>query len=171
MTIEPWTGVRNYMARNLMRDQMQVGDPVLFYHSSCTPPGVAGLARVVRTGVVDATQFDPASKYHDPDSKPDLPRWVCVDVEFVQKLPRLIALEELRAHPGLGGMMLLQRGSRLSVQPVSAPHYQAIVALIDSAPPSPKPKPKPKQSPKPTPKPKPKPKPTPKSSPKAKRNR
>ena len=121
--VEPWTGVRNYMARNLMRDQMQVGDEVLFYHSSCEPPGVAGLARVARTGVVDTTQFDATSKYHDPDSKADGPRWICVDVEFVRKLPRLIALAELRAHPGLEGMVLLQRGSRLSVQPVTAEQH------------------------------------------------
>ena len=130
--VEPWTGVRNYMARNFMRDQMAVGDPVLFYHSSCEPPGVAGLARVVKTGVVDATQFDPASQYHDPDSKAGEPRWICVDVEFVRRLPRFVALEELRAHPGLDGMMLLQRGARLSVQPVSEAHYEVIVALADT---------------------------------------
>jgi predicted RNA-binding protein with PUA-like domain len=129
--IEPWTGVRNYMARNLMRDRMQVGDEVLFYHSSCEPPGVAGLARVVRTGVVDATQFDPSSKYHDPDAKPDQPRWICVDVEFVRRLPRFVPLAELRAHPGLASMMLLQRGARPSVQPVSAEHHAIIVGLAD----------------------------------------
>src|SRR5262245_23074442 len=85
--IEPWTGVRNFTARNFMRDGMQVGDAVLFYHSSCEPPGVAGLARVVRTGVVDDTQFEPSSKYYDPGAKRDDPRWICVDVEFVEKLP------------------------------------------------------------------------------------
>jgi predicted RNA-binding protein with PUA-like domain len=127
--VEPWTGVRNYMARNLMRDRMQVGDEVLFYHSSCEPPGVAGLARVVRTGVVDATQFDPSSKYYDPDSKADEPRWICVDVEFVRRLPRFVPLPELRAHPGLASMMLLQRGARLSVQPVSPEHHRIIVEL------------------------------------------
>jgi len=127
--VEPWTGVRNYMARNLMRDQMQVGDPVLFYHSSADPSGVAGLARIKTTGVVDATQFEPSSKYYDPDSKRDAPRWICVDVELVEKLPRLVALSELRATPALDGMMLLQRGARLSVQPVSAAHYDVIVAI------------------------------------------
>ncbi|HVV88783.1 MAG TPA: EVE domain-containing protein [Kofleriaceae bacterium] len=135
--VEPWTGVRNYMARNLMRDRMAVGDEVLFYHSSCEPPGVAGLARVVRTGVVDATQFDPKSPYFDADSKADEPRWICVDVEFVRKLPRLVALGELRAHPGLGGMMLLQRGARLSVQPVGPEHYAIIVGLADAPAPVP----------------------------------
>ena len=130
--VEPWTGVRNYMARNLMRDRMQVGDEVLFYHSSCEPPGVAGLARVVRTGVVDATQFDPQSKYHDADSPPDAPRWICVDVEYVRHAPRFVPLAELRAHPGLAGMVLLQRGARLSVQPVSAAHYEIIRALAET---------------------------------------
>jgi predicted RNA-binding protein with PUA-like domain len=127
--VEPWTGVRNYTARNFMRDDMKVGDEVLFYHSSVDPPGVAGLARVSRTGVVDETQFDPASKYHDPGAKPDAPRWICVEVEYVETLPRLVALEELRANPALAPMMLLRRGMRLSVQPVEAKHYKAIVAM------------------------------------------
>ena len=125
--VEPWTGVRNYQARNFMRDQMKVGDRVLFYHSNATPPGVAGLAVVKRTGVVDATQFEPSSPYYDPGSKRDAPRWICVDVEFVEKLPRLIALDELRANPALDGMVLLQKGSRLSVQPVSAEHFAHVV--------------------------------------------
>lgn len=127
--VEPWTGVRNYTARNFMRDNMKVGDEVLFYHSSVDPPGVAGLARVSRTGVVDETQFDPASKYHDPGARPDNPRWICVEVEYVETLPRLVALEELRANPALAPMMLLRRGMRLSVQPVDAKHYKAIVDM------------------------------------------
>ena len=131
--VEPWTGVRNYQARNFMRDQMKVGDRVLFYHSNATPPGVAGLAVVKRTGVVDATQFEPSSPYYDPGSKRDDPRWICVDVEFVEKLPRLIALDELRANPALNGMVLLQKGSRLSVQPVSAAHYKAVLAMAKKA--------------------------------------
>ena len=131
--VEPWTGVRNYQARNFMRDQMKVGDRVLFYHSNATPPGVAGLAVVKRTGVVDATQFEPSSPYYDPGSKRDDPRWICVDVEFVEKLPRLIALDELRANPALDGMVLLQKGSRLSVQPVSAAHYKAVLAMAKKA--------------------------------------
>lgn len=132
--VEPWTGVRNYQARNFMRDQMRVGDRVLFYHSNATPPGVAGLARVARTGVVDATQFDPASPYYDPASRPDEPRWICVDVELERKLPRLVALDELRASPALAGMLVLARGQRLSVQPVEAAHYKAIVAMAGRAP-------------------------------------
>ena len=131
--VEPWTGVRNYQARNFMRDQMKVGDRVLFYHSNATPPGVAGLAVVKRTGVVDATQFEPSSPYYDPGSKRDAPRWICVDVGFVEKLPRLIALDDLRANPALDGMVLLQKGSRLSVQPVSPAHYKAVLAMAKKA--------------------------------------
>lgn len=138
--VEPWTGVRNYQARNSMRDDMKVGDRVLFYHSNATPPGVAGLAVVKRTGVVDATQFEPSSPYYDPSSKRDAPRWICVDVEFVEKLPRLIALDELRANPALDGMVLLQKGSRLSVQPVSAAHYEAVLAMAKKAAPKAAPK-------------------------------
>ena len=132
--IEPWTGVRNFTARNFMRDEMQVGDAVLFYHSSVDPPGVAGLARVVRTGVVDETQFDPASPYHDPTAKRETPRWICVDVEYVATLPRLVALDELRANPALADMLVLRRGMRLSVQPVSAAHYKTIVAMAGKKP-------------------------------------
>ncbi len=127
--VEPWTGVRNFTARNFMRDGMQVGDPVLFYHSSVVPPGVAGLARVSRTGVVDETQFDPASPYHDPTARRDDPRWICVEVEYVETLPRLVTLDELRANPALADMLVLKRGMRLSVQPVTARDYKTIVAM------------------------------------------
>jgi predicted RNA-binding protein with PUA-like domain len=127
--VEPWTGVRNYQARNLMRDQMQVGDRVLFYHSNAEPSGVAGLATIHRTGVVDETQFDPASPYHDPASRRDEPRWICVDVAFEHKLPRLIPLAELREVPALADMVLLRKGSRLSVQPVTPAEYALIVKL------------------------------------------
>jgi predicted RNA-binding protein with PUA-like domain len=140
--IEPWTGVRNYMARNFMRDQMSVGDDVLFYHSSCEPPGVAGLARIERTGVVDETQFDPASKYYDEDSKRDEPRWICVDVAYVKTFPGLVPLEVLRRTEGLEDMVLLQRGSRLSVQPVSDDEYRIIVAMGETATPLPSAPPK-----------------------------
>ena len=129
--VEPWTGVRNYTARNSMRDGMQVGDGVLFYHSSCEPPGVAGLARVSRTGVVDATQFEPSSPYYDPGSTRESPRWICVEVAFERRLPRLLPLAELRAEAGLDGMLLFQRGMRLSVQPVSEAHFGAIVAMAE----------------------------------------
>jgi predicted RNA-binding protein with PUA-like domain len=132
--VEPWTGVRNFTARNFMRDEMQVGDAVLFYHSSVDPPGVAGLAKVVRTGVVDETQFDPASPYHDPTAKRDAPRWICVDVEYVATLPRLVALDELRANPALADMLVLRRGMRLSIQPVTAADYKAIVAMAGKKP-------------------------------------
>lgn len=132
--VEPWTGVRNYQARNFMRDQMKVGDRVLFYHSNATPPGVAGLARVARTGVVDDTQFEPSSPYYDPGSDRAAPRWICVDVELERKLPRLVALDELRANPALDGMLVLARGMRLSVQPVTAAHFAAVVAMADGAP-------------------------------------
>lgn len=127
--IEPWTGVRNYTARNFMRDSMRVGDAVLFYHSNATPPGVAGLAKVCRTNVVDETQFDPASKYFDPKAKRDAPTWICVDVEFVQKFPAVLPLEVLRATPALEGMLLLRPGQRLSVMPVEPAHYQHILKL------------------------------------------
>jgi predicted RNA-binding protein with PUA-like domain len=130
--IEPWTGVRNFQARNLMRDQMKVGDAVLFYHSSCEPPGVAGLAQVVRTGVVDETQFDPASKYYDPTSQRDAPRWICVDVEFVRKFPALVPLATLRETPALKDMPLLRRGMRLSVQPVSAAQFTRVVQMAEN---------------------------------------
>ena len=131
--IEPWTGVRNFQARNLMRDQMNVGDDVLFYHSSCEPPGIAGLARVARTGVVDETQFDPESKYFDPTADRADPRWICVDVEFVAKLPALIPLATLRATKGLEDMALLRRGMRLSVQPVTAAEQKIIVKMASGA--------------------------------------
>jgi predicted RNA-binding protein with PUA-like domain len=130
-----WDGVRNYAARNFMRDGMKQGDLVLFYHSSVDPPGVAGLARIVRTGVVDETQFDPTSPYHDPTAKREEPRWICVDVEYVETLPRLVALDELRANPALADMLVLRRGMRLSVQPVTAADYKTIVAMARKKPP------------------------------------
>jgi predicted RNA-binding protein with PUA-like domain len=148
---EPWSGVRNFMARNHMR-AMSVGDEVLFYHSSVDPPGVAGLARVCRTGVVDETQFDPASDYYDPRSKREAPRWDCVDVEYVSTFPELVSLERLRHEPVLADMLVLKRGMRLSVQPVSAVHYRRIVQM--STEPAPPPLPKPKRAPKPKAKPK-----------------
>ena len=126
--VEPWTGVRNYQARNFMR-QMKVGDDVLFYHSNAKPSGVAGLARVHRTGVVDETQFDPKSPYFDPKSDRDEPRWDCVDVEFVERFGAVVALDELRQVPGLADMVLLRRGMRLSVQPVTAAEWKIVVAL------------------------------------------
>jgi predicted RNA-binding protein with PUA-like domain len=126
--VEPWSGVRSYMARAVMRE-MAVGDEVLFYHSSCDPPGVAGLARVGRVGVVDETQFDPDSKYYDPKATPAKPIWDCVDVEYVATLPRFVAIEAMRRERSLAKMMLLRRGMRLSVQPVTPGQYNKIVAM------------------------------------------
>ncbi|MBW8316494.1 MAG: EVE domain-containing protein [Thiobacillus sp.] len=121
----PWTGVRNYQARNFMRDGMQVGDGVLFYHSSCAEPGIVGLARVASGTRPDPTQFDPQSPYFDAKSKPEAPRWLLLDVQALKKT-RLIGLPELRATPELADMVVLQRGSRLSITPVSEAHWRWI---------------------------------------------
>ncbi len=126
--VEPWTGVRNYMARNHMR-AMAVGDAVLFHHSNAKPPGVAGLARVVKVGVVDPTQFDPDSKYYDAKARRDVPTWDCVEVEYVETLPQFVSIDRMRAEPALADMMLLQRGMRLSVMPVTKAHYDRVVKL------------------------------------------
>ncbi len=131
--VEPWTGVRNYVARNHMR-AMRVGDEVLIYHSSCEPPGVAGLARVGRTGVVDETQFDLESPYHDPRATRDKPIWDCVEVEYVATLPHFVALPRLRRERALQRMILFQ-WSRLSVQPVTAAQFNRIVTMGQEAPP------------------------------------
>ena len=125
----PWTGVRNYQARNFMRDGMQVGDGVLFYHSSCPEPGIVGIARVASGTRPDPTQFDPASPYHDPKSSPDRPRWLLLDVQALRKT-RCISLAELREHPELTGMRVLQRGNRLSITPVEEPEWQVIAELV-----------------------------------------
>jgi predicted RNA-binding protein with PUA-like domain len=125
-----WTGVRNYQARNFMRDGMRVGDRVFFYHSTAEPPGIAGLAEVCSAPYPDPTQFDPRSPYHEPRATPDKPVWVLVDVQFVAKFRRVIPLDTLRADPGLAGLILLQRGSRLSVQPVDPRHA---IRMLDLA--------------------------------------
>ena len=124
---EHWDGVRNYQARNMMRDQMKKGDLIFFYHSSCKRPGIVGIAQVVREGYPDDTAFDPASRYYDPKSDPDNPRWYRVDVKFKRKLKRILSLEELKTMPELEGMSLLQKGSRLSIMPVTAEHWEAIL--------------------------------------------
>lgn len=124
----PWFGVRNYQARNFMRDDMRIGDPVLFYHSSCAEPGVAGFARVSRLAYADATQFEPASKYYDPKAMPSAPRWFNVDVTLVEKT-RLVALAELRAHAELASLLILKRGNRLSITPVTPGEYAFIERL------------------------------------------
>ena len=126
---EPWDGIRNYQARNMMRDEMRIGDRIFFYHSNCKIPGIVGLARVASDPYPDATQFDPDSKYFDPKSNPDAPRWILVDVEFERKLSRTISLTELRDQSGLDDLILLRKGNRLSVMPVSDAHFKRILKL------------------------------------------
>lgn len=128
-----WDGVRNYQARNMMRDEMKRGDLALFYHSSCEPPCVVGVAEVVREGYADFTAFDPAHEHFDPKSKESAPTWSMVDLKAVEKFARAVPLAELRSTPGLEGMVLLQRGSRLSVMPVK-PEEFAIVAAMGKTP-------------------------------------
>ncbi|HTQ77883.1 MAG TPA: EVE domain-containing protein [Burkholderiales bacterium] len=123
--LTPWTGVRNYQARNFMRDAMRVGDGVLFYHSSCEVPGIAGLAEVASAPYPDPTQFDRKSPYYDPKSTREAPRWVCVDVRALKKT-RLVPVEELRAHRELAAMATLRPGNRLSITPVSAAEWKFI---------------------------------------------
>jgi predicted RNA-binding protein with PUA-like domain len=124
-----WFGVRNYQARNFMRDAMAVGDGVLFYHSSCAVPGVAGLAEIASGPYPDATQFDPASHYHDPKATRETPRWVSVDVR-AREAGRYLPLAEMRTVPALEGMVLLQKGSRLSISPVTRSEWDAVVKLV-----------------------------------------
>ncbi|PKM15810.1 MAG: EVE domain-containing protein [Gammaproteobacteria bacterium HGW-Gammaproteobacteria-2] len=131
---EPWSGVRNYQARNFMRDAMRKGDKVLFYHSNCAQPGVVGIAEVASAAYPDPTQFDPDSEYYDPKSTPSAPRWLLVDIAFVRQLKRVITLDEIRNQAGqLGDFALIRRGNRLSVMPVSASQYQHILALEHAA--------------------------------------
>ena len=124
-----WFGVRNYQARNFMRDGMQVGDGILFYHSSCAIPGVAGIAQVVSGPYPDETQFDPASHYFDPKATREQPRWISVDVQAQEK-GRYLPLAEMRSHPELEDMVLLQKGSRLSISPVTPGQWDAILRLL-----------------------------------------
>jgi len=121
-----WYGVRNYQARNFMRGQMKPGDKVLFYHSSCAQPGIAGLAEVSVRAYPDATQFDPRNEYFDPKATPETPRWFNVDVKLVRKT-RLMPLSEIRGYPELANMRILQRGNRLSITPVDPLEYAFIV--------------------------------------------
>jgi predicted RNA-binding protein with PUA-like domain len=125
----PWTGVRNYQARNFMRDAMQPGDGVLFYHSSCPQPGIVGLAQVVGDVKPDPTQFDTRSPYFDAKSPRDAPRWLLRDVQLVRKT-RLLGLAEMKAAPQLASMQVLKRGNRLSITPVTAQEWQAVLALL-----------------------------------------
>jgi predicted RNA-binding protein with PUA-like domain len=125
----PWVGVRNYQARNFMRDSMQVGDGVLFYHSSCAEPGIVGIARVASAAYPDPTQFDANSPYHDPRSPAEAPRWLLVDVQVLRKT-RTLSLPELRSLPALQDLVILRKGNRLSITPVEATHWQRINQLL-----------------------------------------
>jgi len=128
---EPWNGVRNYQARNFMRDDMKRGDLVFFYHSSCPQPGIAGIMKVSRNAYPDETQFDDNSEYFDPKATRDNPRWQNVDVTLVRKT-RLVGLDELRSHPELESMLILKRGNRLSITPVTEAEWQLVMSLVDS---------------------------------------
>lgn len=123
---EPWDGIRNYQARNFMRDEMRIGDQVLFYHSNTTPPGVAGIAEIASQPYPDPTAFDKASKYYDARSHPENPRWILVDVKFKADLKRLVPLDEIRDMPECAAMRLIQRGNRLSINPVTKAEFKAI---------------------------------------------
>ncbi|HEY4066745.1 MAG TPA: EVE domain-containing protein [Burkholderiaceae bacterium] len=125
----PWVGVRNYQARNYMRDEMRVGDGVLFYHSSCPEPGIAGLAVVASAAYPDATQFDPSSHYFDAKSSADAPRWAHVDVKLERKTA-LLSLAAMREAPSLATMLMLKRGNRLSITPVTADEWRAVLKLV-----------------------------------------
>jgi predicted RNA-binding protein with PUA-like domain len=127
--VEPWTGIRNYQVRNMFRDDMHVGDEVIFYHSSCAVPGVVGLARISREAYPDPLQFDPKSPYFDAGSSKDDPRWLLVEIEFVRKFARIVTLAELKQHPGLADFRLNQRGNRLSIFPVTQPQRNVILKL------------------------------------------
>ena len=126
---EPWNGVRNYQARNYMRDDMNVGDLGLFYHSSCPQPGVAGVVKITREAYPDPTQFDPKSEYFDPTAKREEPRWMMVDVTWEADLPSFVDLEQLRNDPELEGLLTLRKGNRLSITPVEEKHFKKICKL------------------------------------------
>jgi len=125
-----WTGVRNYQARNFLRDAMQVGDGVLFCHSGCAQPGIVGLARIASEVLPDPTQFDPASPYHDPAARPEAPRWLLREVQLIRRT-RLLSLSEMRADPALVDLPVLRRGNRLSITPVTAAQWHHIVGILD----------------------------------------
>jgi len=127
---EMWDGIRNYQARNFLRDQISVGDEVFIYHSSCKQVGIAGTAKVVTDAYPDPTQFDPESKYYDPKSDKDKPRWFLVDVSFQKKFPQILSLAELKQNPALKDMQLLKRGNRLSIMPITQQEWQSICNMI-----------------------------------------
>ncbi len=124
--VTQWEGVRNYQARNFMRDQMKIGDKVLFYHSNATPPGIAGLAEVCRESYPDYFALDASSKYFDPKSTEEKPIWMMVDVKFIKKFDKLVSLEEIKARPELANMLVIKKGMRLSIQPVTENDYNIL---------------------------------------------
>jgi len=126
---EPWDGVRNYQARNMMRDDMKVGDSIFFYHSNCDVPGIVGIAQVKREAYPDPTAFDPQNKHYDPKSQPEKPTWLMVDVGFVRKLTRAITLAELKDKAELESLALVRRGNRLSVMPMTEKQWHFILGL------------------------------------------
>lgn len=126
---EPWDGIRNYQARNMMRDDMKMGDKAFFYHSSCKVPAIVGIMKIASGPYPDPTQFDRRSKYYDSKSTEDEPRWMLVDVAFDRKLKRPITLEEIKKHPGLADFLLTRRGNRLSIFPVDKKHWDLILAM------------------------------------------
>ncbi|MEX0709115.1 MAG: EVE domain-containing protein [Woeseia sp.] len=126
---EPWDGIRNYQARNMMRDDMKMGDKAFFYHSSCKVPAIVGIMKIASSPYPDPTQFDRRSKYYDSKSTEDDPRWMLVDVAFDRKLKRPITLEEIKKHPGLDDFLLTKRGNRLSIFPVDKKHWDLILAM------------------------------------------
>ena len=126
---EMWDSIRNYQARNMMRDDMRIGDPIFFYHSSCKEPGVVGIAEVTSKPYPDPVQFDKQSRYFDAKSDPDNPRWILVDVKFVRKLKRNITLTEIKAEKSLADMILTRKGNRLSIMPVEKKHWDKILSL------------------------------------------
>jgi predicted RNA-binding protein with PUA-like domain len=126
---ETWDGVRNYQARNFLRDEVKLNQEVFIYHSSCAVPGITGIGKIVRSAYPDANQFNPESPYYDPKSSAAKPRWVCVDVAFVEQWPRVVSLKQLKAFPELADMALVQKGSRLSIQPVAPTQWRFITRL------------------------------------------
>ncbi|HET7306819.1 MAG TPA: EVE domain-containing protein [Gammaproteobacteria bacterium] len=132
--VEPWDGVRNYQARNMMRDEMKRGDRIFFYHSNSRPPGIVGIAEVYREGYPDTTAFNPEDRHYDSKSDPDAPRWFRVDVRFVSKFQHKVTLDMLRAQPDLVDMAVLRRGNRLSITPVTEREWSCVLKLADERP-------------------------------------
>jgi len=126
---EHWDGIRNYQSRNFLRDELKKGDGILIYHSNAKPTGVAGVAKVSKEGYPDHTAWDPDSKYFDPKSDPENPTWFMVDVEFVEKFPEVLTLQDLKENPNLEGMMVTKRGMRLSIQPVEKKHFEEVCRM------------------------------------------